>query len=91
MKKKCNIITRWRAKTPKLFKKIIRLALSISGLAVAIHGALASAGAAPPEWWNIIYPYLIGVPAGMASVAKITQTYDKEGNPIYEDKEGDEK
>ena len=78
---------RWKAKTPKIFKRIIKFALAISGLAIAVHGALVAAGAVEPDWWTAIYPYLIGVPAGMASVAKITQSYDENGNPIYEDKE----
>ena len=32
----------------------------------------------------MIYPYLVGFPAGMAAVAKFTQSYDKDGHPIYD-------
>ncbi len=75
---------RWKAKTPLLFKNIIKIGLGISGVAVAIHMALETAGAVEPEWWTMIYPYLVGFPAGMAAVAKFTQSYDKDGHPIYD-------
>lgn len=83
--KNWSIISRWKAKTPLIFKRIIQVCLSISGIAISIHGALAAAGAEEPAWFTFVYPYLVGVPAGMASVAKITQTYDHNGNPVYED------
>lgn len=67
------IISRWKATTPKFFKWIVRLGLAVSGTAVAIHVALVSGGAVEPAWWTDIYPYLIGVPAGMAAVAKMTR------------------
>lgn len=77
-----NLKLRWKAKTPRIFKCIIKVALGVSGVSVAIHSALMAAGAAEPMWWQDVYPYLVGVPAGMAAVAKITQTYDKDGNPV---------
>lgn len=84
-----NLKKRWKAKTPRIFKFIIKVALGVSGVSVAIHSALMAAGAGEPMWWQEIYPYLVGVPAGMAAVAKITQTYDKDGNPIINN-EGNE-
>ena len=45
----------------------------MSAVAIAIHVALVSGGAVEPAWWTDIYPYLIGVPAGMAAVAKMTR------------------
>lgn len=77
-----NLKQRWKARTPRIFKWIIKVALGVSGVSIAIHSALMAAGAAEPMWWQEIYPYLVGVPAGMAAVAKITQTYDKDGNPV---------
>jgi|GEM_PF-969442 hypothetical protein len=76
------IISRWKATTPLFFKWIVRLGLAVSGTAVAIHVALVSGGAVEPAWWTDIYPYLIGVPAGMAAVAKMTKvtTDEKEVN-----------
>ena len=67
------IASRWEATTPLFFKCIVRLGLAVSGTAVAIHVALVSGGAVEPAWWTDIYPYLIGVPAGMAAVAKMTR------------------
>ena len=75
-------IARWRAKTPIVFKRIIRIGLCISSVSVAIHEALNQFGAMEPEWWTTIYPYLIGIPAGAAATAKFTQTYNSKGRPI---------
>ena len=44
--------------------------------------AIVSGGGTTHEWWSDIYPYLLGIPAGAAFVAKFTQNYDREGNPI---------
>lgn len=76
MKKIINSIkNRWLAKTPKFFKNIIRIGISISGIAIAMHGAMLAAGAIEPEWWITIYPYLVSIPAGMAACAKLTRDY----------------
>ena len=69
-------VSRWKAKTPVFFSNAIKVALAISGTAAAIHAAVVQGGAREPEWWVSVYPYLIGVPAGMAAMAKFTQTYD---------------
>lgn len=73
-------ISRWKATTPKFFKWVVRIGLSVSGVAIAIHVALVSGGAAEPAWWTDIYPYLIGVPAGMAAAAKLTREDNKNEN-----------
>ena len=46
-------------------------------MAIAIHVAVTTAGATEPNWWNAIYPYLVGIPAGMAFVAKMTKEDNK--------------
>ena len=74
------IASRWEATTPKFFKWVVRIALSVSAVAIAIHVALVSGGATEPAWWTDIYPYLIGVPAGMAAVAKMTRVDTNEKN-----------
>jgi len=43
---------------------------------------MQTTGSQVPEWWNDIYPYLVGITAGMAFAAKFTQNYDRAGNPI---------
>lgn len=67
---------RWTAEMPKIFSWIFRASLAVSGTALAIQTAFQTGGANVPEWWSVVYPYLIGVGAGMASVAKLT----REGN-----------
>jgi len=73
---------RWKAETPIFFKNIIRIGLSISGISLAMHGAMIAAGAIEPQWWINLYPYLIAIPAGMAATAKLTRGYgsDKKQN-----------
>ena len=73
---------RWKAKTPLIFSRIIKIAIAISTIAIAIQTALVTAGAEIPEWWSSVFPYFVGAGAGMAAVAKLTQQYDNEGNPI---------
>lgn len=68
-----TIKDRWTAATPKFFKKVIWIGTSISGVAIAINTALGLAGAMAPVWWCNVYPYLVGVPAGMAAVAKLAR------------------
>ena len=68
---------RWQTESPAIFKFITNLCLAISGMAIAIHVAVTTAGATEPNWWNIIYPYLVGIPAGMAFVAKMTKDDNK--------------
>ena len=70
-----SLKNRWASKTPKFFKGIIKVGLSISGIAVAMHIAVIGAGATEPQWWIDIYPYLIAIPAGMAATAKLTTDY----------------
>lgn len=76
MKRFKTLLERWRATTPRFFKRIIYIGSVVSGVALAIHVALVAGSAIEPQWWQDIYPYLIGVPAGMAAVSKLT----KEGN-----------
>lgn len=68
-----NIVRRWKATTPKFFKRIVVVGSGISIVAVAIHTAMVAAGAMPPDWWVTVYPYLVGAAAGMAAVAKLTK------------------
>ena len=70
-----EIRDRIKAKTPKFFKKIGYIAASISGVAIAMQVAMTSAGAVLPDWWVCVYPYLIGLPAGIAACAALTRDY----------------
>lgn len=75
---------RWKNAMPKFFRIIFWICSLISGTALAANTAILAAGGTTHEWWQDIYPYLIGVPAGMAFAAKFTQQYH--GKPIdYDD------
>lgn len=73
---------RWRAKTPIIFSRIIKIAVTLSASAIAIHTTCTNIGIDEPEWWLKAMPYLIGVGIGGGAVAKLTQQYDDNGNPI---------
>lgn len=77
---------RWKSQTPLVFSRIIKVAMALSTTAIAIQTALMTAGAEIPDWWLSIFPYFVGIGAGMAAVAKLTQRYDSEGNPIKTNK-----
>lgn len=74
---------------PKFFKVILGICALVSGTALAVNTAIVAGGGVTHEWWNEVYPYLLGIPAGAAFVAKFTQTYGKDGEPVgNEKKEG---
>ena len=70
-----TIKSRWLSKSPKFFRGIIKIGCSISAIAISINIALSTSGAIEPSWWINIYPYLVGIPAGMAATAKLTKDY----------------
>jgi hypothetical protein len=83
MKKFWNLLrSRWLNAMPKFFSRICWICTLISGTALAANTAITAGGGTTHEWWDNIYPYLLGIPAGMAFVAKFTQNYDQNGNPV---------
>ena len=77
-----NVQHRWTNTMPKFFRVICYICALVSGTALAVNTAIVDGGGVPHEWWVDIYPYLLGIPAGAAFVAKFTQTYGKDGKPI---------
>jgi hypothetical protein len=71
---------RWQAETPIVFKKIIKFGVGISTTVLAIQLALEASHAIIPDWWATIYPYLIGIPAGMATISKFTKQQNDDKN-----------
>ena len=89
MKKKWHILLlRWKAESPELFKRLINICLFISGLSLSVHTAIITAGALEPVWFADIYPYLIGIPAGIAFTSKLTA---KDGNYEQLNNDGNDK
>lgn len=82
---------RWTNTMPKFFRWVCYISAFVGGTALAVNTAIVAGGGTTHEWWNDIYPYLLGVPAGAAFVAKFTQNYDREGNPIKKGVEPDTK
>ena len=88
MKKFWNTLrSRWQNAMPKFFRIICLVGTLISGTALAANTAITAGGGTTHEWWNDVYPYLLGIPAGMAFVAKFTQNYDQNGNPVTDEKQ----
>lgn len=75
---------RWRNHMPVFFRRLFWICSLISGTALAVNTAIMAGGGTPHEWWQDIYPYLLGFPAGIAFAAKFTQQY--QGKPIDYDK-----
>ena len=66
---------RWQSEMPKFFKWVMGISISIASIALAIQLALTEGGATAPAWWENVYPYLIGVGAGMTAASKLTQKH----------------
>lgn len=71
---------RWKNAMPKFFRVIFWVCSLISGTALAVNTAIIAGGGTTHEWWQDVYPYLIGVPAGIAFACKFTQQYH--GKPV---------
>ncbi len=70
-----TIKERWKAQIPVFFKWMIGIGTGVAAVASAIQMALTSGGAIIPAWWETLYPYLIGISAGMIATAKFTQKH----------------
>ena len=75
---------RWKAKMPRFFNRVCWVCSLISGTALAANEAMQLAGATPHEWWTDIFPYLVGIPAGMAFAAKFTMNHPQSKNTILD-------
>jgi len=67
-----EIVERWQEKMPKFFRWMMYICAFVAGLALSVNTAITLGGGTTHEWWNDIYPYLLGVPAGAAFCAKFT-------------------
>lgn len=76
---------RWKAQTPKVFRKAQKVCAFIATVALGINSACKMADAIMPEWWVTIYPYLIGASAALVAGYQFTRTYGKDGKPIMPD------
>ena len=68
-----ELVRRFQSDTPKIDRRIRNVASFISGGALAVMTALLSAQATIPEWFNAIYPYLIGIPAAIAFICQFAE------------------
>lgn len=68
-----TIKDRWNADSPILFKRITNIGCSVSAIAISVNLALSASGANEPHWWVNVFPYLVGIPAGVAALAKLTK------------------
>ncbi len=57
---------------PRFFRGLVIVCACIVGTSFGINTMLTMTGATAHQWWNDIYPLLIGVPTGMAIVCKLT-------------------
>lgn len=76
---------RWKARTPKVFKRVQRACAFIATVALGINSFCAMGGAIMPEWWITVYPYLLGACAALWAGYQFTQQYDNDGKPIMPD------
>ena len=63
---------RWHKRMPRFFRGIVILACFIGGMAFSINTGITLAGGTTHEWWNNIYPYIIGGSIGVIFACKFT-------------------
>ncbi len=68
---------KFKADTPKIAKRVRNIAAGLSGCALAVMTALLAAQSDIPNWFNKIYPYLIGVPAAVAFISQFSSKKDE--------------
>lgn len=73
-------IARFKAQTPKVFRKVQYIAGAISAVMIAVH---AESSEVLPEWWIVAMPYVVGFSSGLVALSQFTQSYDSNGKPIY--------
>lgn len=64
---------RFQADTPKIAGGVRNISVFISGAALAVMTALLTAQSPIPEWFNNVYPYLIGIPAAIAFACQFSE------------------
>ena len=67
-----EMMERWHQKMPRFFYWLTVVAMCVLVVAVTIHFTVESAGAQHTEWWSAIYPYIVGVCAGIIAACKLT-------------------
>ena len=70
--KRSEIVERWKKKMPKFFYWVTVVFTGVLFVSVTIHFTVESAGAMHVEWWQKIYPYIVGASAGIIAVCKFT-------------------
>ena len=63
---------RWTQRMPKFFKGVSILSALVGGTALAVQTAIVTGMGTPHEWWQDIYPYLVGGSAGALFVSRFT-------------------
>lgn len=76
---------RWKAQTPRVFRKVQWVCAFVSTVALGINSACMMAGAVMPDWWIAAYPYLIGASAALLAGYQFTRCYGNDGKPIMPD------
>ena len=68
-----TMINRWKAESPKIFRRVMQWSIGITGAIVAAYTAMVTAGVDIPDWMQSLYPYAVGFGGGVAFLAKFTK------------------
>ena len=71
-----KIKDRWNAETPKVFKVIRNVFVSLSTMAIAAQAAVTAAGIEIGTFWTKVFAYTIGISAALAALSQLTQKND---------------
>lgn len=75
-----RIRRRWKSRMPIFFRWLSMAAAGVSAVALAVNTSMTEGGAEIPAWWSAIYPYLIGIGAGIVATSKFTMVHKNNRN-----------
>lgn len=65
-----SIISRWKAETPRIHKRIIRISACVFSVSSFVMATMVACNASPSDWFEKVYPYIIGITAAIAGYSK---------------------
>lgn len=70
--RRSELVERWHKRMPRFFYWVTVVAAGVLFVSVTIHFTVESAGANHVEWWQDIYPYIVGASSGIIAICKFT-------------------
>lgn len=71
-----KIVERWKAETPRIYKRLRNVTASLAAMALAAQTAVTAAGIEIGPMWTKIFAYTIGIGAAIAAMSQLQKKDD---------------